>query len=56
MDTFKFYDLACQLSELEQVVLLCLGAQEHCLLEAPQDSIHDVARELALVGDWTDLN
>ena len=49
MDTFSFDELAVQLSDLELAVLLSLGAREHCLIEAAEDNIHDVAKELALV-------
>ena len=50
MDTFNFDELAVQLSDLELAVLLCLGAKEHCLFEATEESIPDVAKELALVS------
>lgn len=49
MDGFSIDELALQLSDLELAVLLCLAAHEHCLLETTKDSIHDVAKELALV-------
>lgn len=53
MDGFSIDELALQLSDLELAVLLCLAAHEHCLLETTKDSIHDVAKELALISSNT---
>lgn len=49
MDDLSVDDIALQLSDLEIALLLCLVAREHCLIETTEDSIHDVAKELALV-------
>jgi hypothetical protein len=48
-DTDIIGSLAHELSDLELALLLCLGGQEHCLIETDHDSINDVAAELALV-------
>jgi hypothetical protein len=42
-------DLIPDLTDLELAILLCLTAQEHCLIETRQDYVEDVAKELALV-------
>lgn len=42
-------DLVQQLSDVEVALFLCLAAREHCLIETPGDSIHDLANDLALV-------
>jgi hypothetical protein len=48
-DTDVIGSLAHELSDLELALLLCLGGQEHCLIETDHGSINDVAAELALV-------
>ncbi|KAL5046113.1 hypothetical protein BDW71DRAFT_71084 [Aspergillus fruticulosus] len=45
--------LAHELSDLELALFLCLGGQEHCLIEATDGNIHDVAAELALICSHT---
>ncbi|RDW63170.1 uncharacterized protein DSM5745_10281 [Aspergillus mulundensis] len=45
--------LAHELSDLELALLICLGGQEHCLIEATEGNIHDVAAELALICSHT---
>ncbi|KAL3455465.1 hypothetical protein BJX64DRAFT_272375 [Aspergillus heterothallicus] len=45
--------LAQELSDLELALLLCLGGQEHCLIETDESSINDVAAELALICSHT---
>ncbi|KAL2815153.1 hypothetical protein BJX63DRAFT_171006 [Aspergillus granulosus] len=45
--------LAHELSDLELALLLCLGGQEHCLIETDDGSINDVAAELALICSHT---
>ncbi|KAL6237239.1 hypothetical protein BDW75DRAFT_204587 [Aspergillus navahoensis] len=45
--------LAHELSDLELALLLCLGGQEHCLIEATEGNIDDVAAELALICSHT---
>jgi hypothetical protein len=42
-------DLIPDLTDLELAILLCLTAQEHCLIETKKDYVEDVAKELALV-------
>ncbi|OJJ51088.1 hypothetical protein ASPZODRAFT_55748 [Penicilliopsis zonata CBS 506.65] len=49
MDDIGLEELALELSDLEVAVLLCLVAREHCLIETTSDSVHDVAKELALI-------
>lgn len=41
----KIYDL----SDLELATLICLVAQEHCIIDADRDSIDEVVQELELV-------
>ncbi|KAL4920572.1 hypothetical protein BDW62DRAFT_176765 [Aspergillus aurantiobrunneus] len=45
--------LAHELSDLELALLLCLGGQEHCLIEATDSNIDDVTAELALICSHT---
>ncbi|EAA57593.1 hypothetical protein AN6910.2 [Aspergillus nidulans FGSC A4] len=45
--------LAHELSDLELALLICLGGREHCLIEATEGNIHDVAAELALICSHT---
>jgi hypothetical protein len=49
MDTQAFLDHVDELTDLELAVLLSLVAQHHCLIEADDDFMDDVASELALV-------
>lgn len=56
MDICNIADLAPDLSNLEVALLLSLVAPEHCLIETTEDSIHDVAKELALVISSNDIN
>jgi len=39
------------LSDLELAVLLCLVAEQHCIIEAERGSTSDVAEELRLVNE-----
>lgn len=50
-DPLDISGLAHQLSDLELALLICLGGQEHCLIEAT-GNIDDVAAELALVSRY----
>jgi hypothetical protein len=50
MDDPGLDEIARQLSDLEVALLLCLVAREHCLIETTSHCIHDLAKELALVG------
>ncbi|KAL3441591.1 hypothetical protein BJX65DRAFT_245269 [Aspergillus insuetus] len=52
-DTDSIGSLAHELSDLELALLLCLGGQEHCLIETDHGSINDVAAELALICSHT---
>ncbi|KAL4930954.1 uncharacterized protein BDV17DRAFT_289375 [Aspergillus undulatus] len=45
--------LAHELSDLELALLICLAGQEHCLIEATDSNINDVAAELALICSHT---
>lgn len=38
------------LSDLELAVLICLVADQHCIIEAERELTHDVVEELKLVG------
>jgi hypothetical protein len=38
------------LSDLELAVLICLVADQHCIIEADEDLINDVEKELELVS------
>ncbi|KAL4901664.1 hypothetical protein BDW74DRAFT_159892 [Aspergillus multicolor] len=54
MDDLQYIsELAHELSDLELALLICLGGQEHCLIEATEGNIHDVAAELALICSHT---
>ncbi|KAL4868053.1 hypothetical protein BDV12DRAFT_107739 [Aspergillus spectabilis] len=46
-------ELAHELSDLELALLLCLAGREHCLIEATDGNISDVAAELALICSHT---
>lgn len=37
------------LSDLELATLICLVAQEHCIIETEPDALDDLVRELELV-------
>ncbi|KKK13361.1 hypothetical protein AOCH_004700 [Aspergillus ochraceoroseus] len=52
-DTQDISKLALALSDLELALLLCLAAQEHCLIETTENSVDDVAAELALICSHT---
>ncbi|KAG4414435.1 hypothetical protein IFR04_012450 [Cadophora malorum] len=39
-----------ELSDLELAALICLVAQEHCIIDTEPDAIDDLAQELQLVG------
>ncbi|KAL4974005.1 hypothetical protein BDW66DRAFT_93424 [Aspergillus desertorum] len=52
-DLQEISGLAHELSDLELALLICLGGQEHCLIEATEGNIHDVAAELALICSHT---
>lgn len=41
----KIHDL----SDLELATLICLVAQEHCIIDTSQDSIDELVQELELV-------
>ncbi|KIX08741.1 uncharacterized protein Z518_03398 [Rhinocladiella mackenziei CBS 650.93] len=49
METQTFLDRVEDLTDLELAILLSLIAQHHCLIEAQDDYLDDVASELALV-------
>ena len=49
MDAQTFLDHVGDLTDLELAILLSLVAQHHCLVEAQDDLIDDLASELALV-------
>jgi hypothetical protein len=38
-----------ELSDLELAALICLGAQEHCIIDTDKDSIDELGQELELV-------
>jgi hypothetical protein len=38
------------LSDLELAVLICLVADQHCIIEAEKELLHDVQEELKLVS------
>ncbi len=38
------------LSDMELAVLLCLTAQEHCIIDTEPDALDDLVLELQLVG------
>ena len=38
------------LSDLELAALICLVAEQHCIIEAELNSLNDVAQELKLVS------
>jgi hypothetical protein len=38
------------LSDLELAVLICIVAEQHCIIETSDNLINDVAKELELVG------
>ena len=38
-----------ELSDLELAALICLVAQEHCIIDTEPDAIDDLAQELQLV-------
>ncbi|KAK5241148.1 hypothetical protein LTR16_009710, partial [Cryomyces antarcticus] len=42
-------DKVQQLSDLELATLLCLVAEQHCIIQAEEDSLDDLEQELALV-------
>lgn len=42
-------DKVQELSDLELAVLLCLVAQEHCIIDTEPDSLDDLVLELQLV-------
>lgn len=50
MDDVSLEDIVRQLSDLEVALFLSLAAREHCLIETNSGSIHDLAKELALVN------
>ncbi|KAL4802165.1 hypothetical protein BDV18DRAFT_66825 [Aspergillus unguis] len=52
-DPLDISGLAHELSDLELALLICLGGHEHCLIEATEGNINDVAAELALICSHT---
>jgi hypothetical protein len=38
------------LSDLELAVLICIVAEQHCIIETSDNLVNDVAKELGLVG------
>jgi hypothetical protein len=38
------------LGDLELAVLICLVAEQHCIIETEQNLLNDVEKELRLVG------
>ncbi|KAJ5782692.1 hypothetical protein N7457_004466 [Penicillium paradoxum] len=53
MDDIDLAEIAQQLSDLEVALFLCLVAREQCLIETTSHCIHDLAKELALIGSTT---
>lgn len=49
MDRQLFLEYVNNLTDLELAVLLSLVAQDHCLIQTPEEFQDDVASELALV-------
>lgn len=45
-----FLDKVQDLSDLELAALLCLVAQEHCIIDTEPDSLDDLVLELQLVS------
>lgn len=43
-------DKVHELSDLELAALICLVAQEHCIIDTDPDAIDDLVQELQLVG------
>jgi hypothetical protein len=50
MEAFDGETLVSGLMELELAILLCLTAQEHCVIETTSECVDDVCSELALVN------
>lgn len=42
-------DTVQELSDLELAVLICLVAQEHCIIDTEPDALEDLSQELQLV-------
>ena len=40
------------LSDLELAALLCLVAEEHCIIDTEPESLDDLVQELSLVCKW----
>lgn len=47
----ELLDKVQDLSDLELAALLCLTAQEHCIIDTEPDALDDLVLELQLVGD-----
>ncbi len=43
-------DKVHNLSDLELAALICLIAQEHCIIDTEPDALDDLVQELELVG------
>jgi hypothetical protein len=46
------------LSDLELAAVICLVAEQHCIIESEQELLNDVGKELELVGGqrWSDMD
>lgn len=50
-------DKVHDLSDLELAALICLVAQEHCIIDTEPDGLDDLVQELELVGfNWNHHN
>jgi hypothetical protein len=50
-------DKVHDLSDLELAALICLVAQEHCIIDTDPDVLDDLVQELELVSyDWKNHN
>lgn len=47
----ELLDKVQNLSDLELAALLCLTAQEHCIIDTEPDALDELVLELQLVGD-----
>lgn len=48
----RITEKAQSLSDLELAVLICLVADQHCIIEAERQLTHEVVEELKLVGSF----
>lgn len=54
-DSGNLNSLAVELSDLEVALFVCLAVGEHCRIDTTDENIHDVAKELSLVGCRSDI-